>query len=104
MNGIILFEDKKVRRVFYKNQWMFSVVDICAVLSESGDPKGYWKKLKHRLIKEESQVVAKCDQLKLIASDGKRYKTDCANLENILRIIQSIPSPKAEPFNGGVFA
>lgn len=98
MNNIAIFEDKKVRRVFHNNQWMFSVVDVCSVLSNSQDANSYWRKLKQRLIKEESQVVTKCHALKLLASDGKRYKTDCAIIEDMFRIIQSIPSQKAEKF------
>jgi len=80
------------------NEWWFSVVDVCAVLTESSDPGAYWRKLKQRLKEEGSKVVTFCHGLKLAAADGKKYKTDCANTEGIFRIIQSIPSPKAEPF------
>jgi hypothetical protein len=81
-----------------KDEWWFSVVDICAVLTDSQDPGAYWRKLKQRLKEEGSEVVTFCHDLKLEASDGKKYRTDCANVEGIFRIIQSIPSPKAEPF------
>jgi len=80
------------------NEWWFSVVDVCAVLTGSSDPGAYWRKLKQRLKEEGSEVVTFCHGLKLAAADGKKYKTDCANTEGIFRIIQSIPSPKAEPF------
>ncbi|MFC1617489.1 Bro-N domain-containing protein, partial [Candidatus Margulisiibacteriota bacterium] len=80
-------------------EWWFSVVDICSILTDSVDSGAYWRKLKQRLMQEEeSEVVTFCHGLKLEASDGKKYKTDCASTENIFRIIQSIPSPKAEPF------
>lgn len=94
---IVLFRHKQIRRVLQNGEWWFSVVDICGVLAESSDPGAYWRKLKQRLIGEGSQVVTFCHGLKLIAPDGKKYLTDCANAEGIFRIIQSIPSPKAEP-------
>ena len=93
-NKIIVFEDKKIRRIWHDNKWYFSVVDIIGVLTESSNPNNYWKVLKHR----EKQLVTICNQLKLQSSDGKYYSTDCANTESLFRIIQSIPSPKAEPF------
>ena len=79
-------------------KWYFSVVDVVEALTDSTNPRNYWKVLKHRLIKEGNESVTNCNQLKLIASDGKRYNTDVADTEQLLRIIQSIPSPKAEPF------
>ncbi len=95
---ISIFQGKQIRRTFIENEWWFSVVDVIAFLSEGPNPGAYWRKLKQRLILDGSQVVTFCHGLKLTASDGKKYKTDCANTEGIFRIIQSIPSPKAEPF------
>ncbi len=97
-SALVVFQDKKIRRAWFDNQWYFSVVDIVAVLTESQDARNYWKVLKHRLNEEGSEVVTKCNQLKLPASDGKYYETDCANTSTLFRIIQSIPSKKAEPF------
>ncbi len=97
-NKLVVFQDKKIRRIWHNDEWYFSVVDIIEVLTESKDGRNYWKVLKHRLTKEGSEVVTDCNQLKLLASDGKYYKTDCANVKTLFRIIQSIPSPKAEPF------
>jgi len=96
--AIVVFESQKIRRDWHQDEWWFSVVDICGVLSESVDAGAYWRKLKQRLKKEGSEVVTICHGLKLEAADGKKYRTDCANTEGIFRIIQSIPSPKAEPF------
>ena len=96
--ALVVFQNKKIRRKWYDDEWYFSVVDIVAALTESRDPRNYWKVLKHRLNQEGSEVVTKCNQLKLPASDGKYYDTDCANTETLFRLIQSIPSPKAEPF------
>ena len=99
---IRLFEEQKVRTVWNaeEEEWYFSVVDVCNVLAESAskDPGAYWRKLKQRLKAEGSEVVTNCHGLKLPASDGKFYKTDCLDTEGIFRLIQSIPSPKAEPF------
>ncbi len=95
---IALFEKKEIRKTIYKNEWWFSVVDICGALTESEDAGAYWRKLKERMIEEKSEVVTFCHGLKLLAPDGKMRETDCANTEGILRIIQSVPSPKAEPF------
>ncbi|MDG2958807.1 BRO family protein [Exercitatus varius] len=81
-----------------QEKWYFSIVDVVEVLTESPNPRNYWKVLKHRLNKEGSQLVTDCNQLKLRASDGKFYKTDVADIPQLLRLIQSIPSPKAEPF------
>ncbi|MEA3287022.1 MAG: Bro-N domain-containing protein [Candidatus Marinimicrobia bacterium] len=97
-NRLVVFKGREVRRVLHSNEWWFSVVDICGALTESPDPGAYWRKLKQRLNAEGSEVVTICHGLKLIAPDGKMRKTDCANTEGIFRIIQSIPSPKAEPF------
>jgi len=97
-NKIIVFESKKIRRVYHNDEWWFSVVDVVAALTDSADSGAYWRKLKQRLIAEGSQSVTNCHGLKLEASDGKMRKTDCANTQGMFRIIQSIPSPKAEPF------
>lgn len=99
-NKIKLFEDKVVRTIWdaENEEWYFSVVDVVAVLTESENPNNYWKVLKNRLKKEGSQLVTNCNQLKMPSSDGKMYKTDCMNTEQLFRLIQSIPSPKAEPF------
>ncbi|MDO8656599.1 MAG: BRO family protein [Nanoarchaeota archaeon] len=96
--ALVVFEGKNIRRIWHNDEWWFSVVDVVGILSESADSRNYWKVLKHRLIEEGSEVVTNCNQLKLPSSDGKYYETDCANTEILLRIIQSIPSPKAEPF------
>lgn len=95
---LVVFKDKQIRRILHKNEWWFSVVDVCGVLTESADPSAYWRKLKQRLNEEGSEVVTFCHGLKMVAPDGKLRTTDCANTEGIFRIIQSIPSPKAEPF------
>jgi DNA-damage-inducible protein D len=96
--AIVLFEGAKIRRTWHEDKWWFSVIDVCAILTNSIDAGAYWRKLKQRLTEEGSEVVTFCHGLKLTAPDGKKYATDCANTEGILRIIQSIPSPKAEPF------
>jgi hypothetical protein len=100
MSKLILFEEKKVRRVWNEDEqkWYFSIVDVCEVLTASPEPRKYWSVLKNRLKKEDSELTTICSQLKMQAIDGKFYNTDCANAEGLLRIIQSIPSPKAEPF------
>ena len=95
---IALFKGKKIRRIIYQNEWWFSVVDVCEVLTDSVAAGAYWRKLKQRLLEEGSEVVTFCHGLKLEASDGKIRETDCANTKGVFRIIQSIPSPKAEPF------
>lgn len=97
-NKIIVFESKRIRRTWHNEEWYFSVVDVCGALTDSPDAGAYWRKLKQRLINEGSEVVTFCHGLKLESSDGKKYITDCANTEGMFRIIQSIPSPKAEPF------
>jgi len=95
---LAIFKGKEIRRTLHNDEWWFSVVDVCAILSDSRDAGAYWRKLKQRLKAEGSEVVTNCHGLKLVASDGKRRQTDCADTEGIFRIIQSIPSPKAEPF------
>ena len=95
---VALFKGKQIRKTIYNNEWWFSVVDVCAILTESPDPGAYWRKFKERLIGEGSEVVTFCHGLKLEAPDGKMRETDCADVEGIFRIIQSVPSPKAEPF------
>ena len=97
---IKMFGDRKVRSVWDETaeEWYFSVVDVVAVLTESDNPRNYWKVLKNRLKKEGNESVTNCNQLKLKAADGKSYKTDVATAEQIFRLIQSIPSRKAEPF------
>ena len=95
---LVVFQDKQIRRTMHNGEWWFSVVDVCHALTGSVDAGAYWRKLKQRLNAEGSEVVTNCHGLKLVASDGKKRETDCANTEGIFRIIQSIPSPKAEPF------
>ncbi|MDP3794357.1 MAG: BRO family protein [bacterium] len=97
---IAIFEDQPVRRTWdgKAEKWLFSVVDIVGILSQSADPRNYWKVLKNRLNKEGSEVVTKCNQLKMLAPDGKMRETDAADVETIFRLVQSVPSPKAEPF------
>ena len=99
-NQIKLFEEKKVRAVYddVEEKWYFSIVDVVAVLTDSPNPRNYWKVLKHRLKNEGNETVTNCNQLKLQAEDGKMRKTDVADTEQLFRLIQSIPSPKAEPF------
>ena len=97
---IKIFEEKKVRTIWdaEKEDWYFSVVDVVAVLTESERPRKYWNDLKKKLQQEGSELSEKIGQLKMPSSDGKMYKTDCMNTEQLFRLIQSIPSPKAEPF------
>jgi DNA-damage-inducible protein D len=96
--NIAVFKGKEIRKTIYNNEWWFSIVDVCAVLTGSTDAGAYWRKLKQRLKGEGSEVVTFCHGLKLTAPDGKMRETDCANTKGVFRIIQSIPSPKAEPF------
>ena len=101
-NNPAFFEQHEIRRVYDEKTetWWFSVVDIIQVLTQQTDyraARNYWKVLKHRLAKEGSQLVTNCNQLKLPAADGKNYLTDVANAETLLRLVQSVPSPKAEP-------
>ncbi|WP_020528736.1 BRO family protein [Flexithrix dorotheae] len=96
MNEVILFDNNEIRRVWHEaeKQWYFAVPDVIGVLTESKDAKAYWRQLKRR----EPQIVTVCHDLKIPSSDGKSYKTSCANKEGLFRIIQSVPSKKAEPF------
>jgi len=97
---IKLFNEKRIRTHWDEREekWYFSIVDVVGVLTESDNPNNYWKVLKNRLKKEGSELVTNCNQLKMQSSDGKYYKTDVADTEQLFRLIQSIPSPKAEPF------
>ena len=99
-DAIKIFEDKKIRTVWddETEEWYFSIVDVVAVLTDSPNPRKYWSVLKNRLKKEGSQLTTNCSQLKMLSSDGKYYKTDVATTEQLFRLIQSVPSPKAEPF------
>ncbi len=100
-NRLVVFESKKIRRVWLEDEWFFSVVDVVGALTDSPNDltaRKYWNKLSQRLRDEGSEVVTFCHRLKMIAPDGKMRETDCANTEGLFRIIQSIPSPKAEPF------
>lgn len=100
MNKIKVFENKKVRKAWNEEteDWYFSVIDVIEILTESENPRDYWKVLKHRLAKEGSELVTNCNQLKLPAADGKMRLTDVLDTKGILRLVQSVPSPKAEPF------
>ena len=99
-SGITIFEERKVRTVWDEEteEWYFSIVDVVAVLSDSPNPNNYWKVLKNRLKKEGNELVTICNQLKMPSADGKKYLTDVASTQQLFRLIQSIPSPKAEPF------
>ncbi|PWT72663.1 MAG: hypothetical protein C5B60_09260 [Chloroflexi bacterium] len=99
-SAVAIIEDRAestVRRQLIDRVWYFSVVDVVALLTESPSPGEYWRKLKSRLNAEGSETVTKCHALKMVAADGKMRKTDCANTEVLLRLVQSVPSPKAEP-------
>lgn len=96
---LAIFKGKEIRKIIHENEWYFSVIDIVEALTDSANPRDYWFKIKTRVEEEEKiQLSTICRQLKLESSDGKKYETDCASVEGIFRIIQSIPSPKAEPF------
>ncbi|HSW54341.1 MAG TPA: Bro-N domain-containing protein [Ignavibacteriaceae bacterium] len=96
---IVIFKSKEIRKTFYKKEWWFSVIDVIEALTDSVNPRDYWFKMKIRVKEEDGfQLSTICRQLKLVATDGKKRATDCANTEGIFRLIQSIPSPKAEPF------
>ncbi len=96
---IALFKGKKIRKTLFNNEWWFSVIDVIEALTDSSNPNDYWYRMKIRVQDEDGiQLSTICRQLKLESSDGKKYTTDCADTEGIFRIIQSIPSPKAEPF------
>ena len=96
--ALVVFQGKKIRRTWFNDEWWFSVVDIVEALTESGRARKYWSDLKTRLTEEGFELSAKIGQLKLVSADGKSYQTDCVNTKNAFRIIQSIPSKKAEPF------
>lgn len=97
--AIAIFEEKTIRRIWHDEEWYFSVIDVVAALTDSEIPRRYWTDMKRRLTDEGfNEVYANCVQLKLPAPDGKMRQTDCASTETLLRIIQSIPSPRAEPF------
>jgi hypothetical protein len=97
--ALVVFEGTKIRRTWHDDQWYFSVVDVVRVLTDSADPKDYWYRLKKREMESSGiELSTFCRQLKLPSADGKKYETDCANTESMFRIIQSIPSKKAEPF------
>jgi len=99
--ALVVFQGKGVRRLWYNEEWYYSVIDIIAILTEQEDfqvARKYWNKLSQRLREEGSEVVTNCHRLKLPAADGKSYETDCANTETLFRIIQSVPSKNAEPF------
>ena len=96
---IALFRGKQIRKAIYKNEWWFSIVDVVEALTGTERPRKYWNDLKKKLLEEGYfELSEKIGQLKLLSADGKYYPTDCANTETLFRIIQSIPSPKAEPF------
>lgn len=97
-NAVILFQEKNIRRVEHNGEWWFSVVDVIAALTDSSQPQRYWADMKKRSANESNQSFAFCEQLKMKAADGKNYKTEAANREGLLRIVMSVPSPKAEPF------
>ncbi len=98
-NKLALFEEKEIRKIWENEKWYFSVIDIILALTDSTNPRDYWYKMKKRASEEEKiELSTICRQLKLESTDGKKYNTDCADTEGILRIIESIPSPKAEPF------
>ena len=98
-NKLVIFQSKKIRRIWHEDEWYYSVVDIVGVLTDSSNPRDYWYKMKIRVEEEAGfELSTVCRQMKMEAPDGKMRVTDCSNTEGILRIIQSIPSPKAEPF------
>jgi len=96
--ALVVFQDKKIRRVWHNDEWFFSVVDVVEALTDTDRPRKYWSDLKVKLTEEGVELSDKIVQLKLVAEDGKLRETDCASTRNMFRIIQSIPSPKAEPF------
>lgn len=100
MDNLVLFEQKQVRRMWNETdqKWYFSIVDVVGVLTDSVDAGAYWRKLKERLKKEGNETVTDCHAFKMTAADGKQRITDMADAEQLLRLIQSVPSPKAEPF------
>lgn len=99
-NHLVVFQEHNIRRTWHNAEWWFSVIDIVGVLSESSNPNRYWSDLKRKMAQEagSDQPYEKIVRLKLVAPDGKQRETDCANTETLFRIVQSIPSPRAEPF------
>jgi prophage antirepressor-like protein len=98
-NKLVVFQSKKIRRIWHEDEWYYSVVDVVAVLTDSTNPRDYWYRMKIRVKEEDGfEPSTVCRQLKMESPDGKMRTTDCSNTEGVLRIIQSIPSPKAEPF------
>ena len=97
-NALVVFQDRKIRRMWHNRQWYFSVIDVISALTDSNNPRNYWSMLKSREAEQGIELSTFCVQLKMPSSDGKKYATDCANTEAMFRIIQAIPSPKAEPF------
>jgi DNA-damage-inducible protein D len=97
-NKLVVFQNKKIRRVWHNSEWYFSIIDIIKVLTESVDPAAYWRKFKQRLKEEGNKTVTNCHTFKMLALDGKMRLTDVGNTTEIFRLIQSIPSKKAEPF------
>jgi hypothetical protein len=100
-NNLVIFESKKIRRIYFSKEekWYFSVTDVIFALTDSNKPRVYWNAMKTRVKKQDGiELSTFCRQLKLESTDGKKYSTDCANVESLFRIVQSIPSPKAEPF------
>jgi len=96
--GLVVFQDKNIRRVWHQGAWYFSIIDVVAALTDSANPRNYWNMLKTRELEHGIELYTCCVRLKLKAPDGKRRLTDCANTQQMFRIIQSIPSKKAEPF------
>lgn len=98
-NRLVVFQEKHIRRLWHNEEWWFSIIDVIAALTQSKNPQNYWYTMKSRLKKEGSeQTLTNCKGLKMIAQDGRMRKTDCANTQTMFRLIQSIPSPNAEPF------
>jgi len=97
-DALVVFEGKNIRRIWHNEEWYFSIIDIIQSLTDSSNARNYWNMLKSRELENGIELYTNCVQLKLISSDGKYYETDCANTKGIFRIIQSIPSKKAEPF------
>ncbi|MFH1211957.1 MAG: Bro-N domain-containing protein [Candidatus Woesearchaeota archaeon] len=97
-NKLAVFQDKKIRRILHNGAWYFSVIDVVQVLTDSDNPRNYWSMLKKRELEAGIELSTNCVQLKIPSADGKSYLTDCANTKSLFRIIQSIPSKKAEPF------
>ena len=99
---LVVFQDKKIRRIWYDDEWYFSVIDVIQVLTDSNNSRNYWSMLKKREQEAGIELSTYCVQLKLEAPDGKLRETDCANTKSVFRIIQSIPSPKADLSNYGL--